>query len=161
MRERPRTKAAQVVEYAQRAAAGGLYSWHGPRWTTRHAPPDGARRGAVGRSSRLYRSLVYDSSWRRARQLARQHEDAGFFSATRRWPRARRRGAEAALAPRDRAAARRADRARGLAEAKTGCPLAELFSRETAQGRAFALGQAIVATGDPTYANGSWSASAG
>jgi zinc protease len=109
----------------------------------------------TGESSRLHKSLVYQQ------QLATsigsslgESEDGGFFAAT-----ATLAGGKE-MSDAERALAAELERVRSqpvsaaeLAEAKNEILASSLRQRETASGRAFEMGEALVRTGDPKFAD--------
>ncbi|HYF23667.1 MAG TPA: pitrilysin family protein [Caulobacteraceae bacterium] len=110
---------------------------------------------ARGESSRLYKSLVYDKQVASAAYtFFNNQEEGGFFAPIVTLAGGRKiEEAEAALGAelaRLRDAPVTADE---LAEAKNELAADELRQRETASGRAFLLGYALVSTGDPAWAD--------
>ncbi|HEX8570284.1 MAG TPA: pitrilysin family protein [Caulobacteraceae bacterium] len=156
MVERPRTTARSITEYAPNVPLPAVFfSWP----TVKVAHPDTPALMVLdailsgGRSSRLYQSLVYDTQLAQsASSSLDNHEDAGFFSATATLAAGKKvEDAEAALAAEIARVRDAPVSAEELAEAKTGFLSNALFERETAQGKAFALGQSLVSTGDPRW----------
>jgi zinc protease len=158
MREQPRTAPERVTEYAPNVPLPAVFfSWPAPKVVH----PDTAALTVLdailsdGRSSRLYRSLVYD------KQLAQtagsnldNHEDAGFFSAQATLAAGKSvDDAEAALAAEIARLRDAPVSPEELAEAKTGILAEELLSRESAEGKAFSVGQSLVGANDPRWAD--------
>jgi len=152
--ETPRTAPRMVEAYAPNVplpAVGVLY----PGVAANH--PDNAALEVLqaimsrGESSRLYQSLVYGQQLASSAGFgANSMEEDGSISVTATVARGKSMtDLEAAL---DAELARVRDEpvtAAELAEAKTEIVAAELRQRETASGRAFILGQAIVSENDP------------
>ncbi|PAX07766.1 M16 family metallopeptidase [Sphingomonas lenta] len=106
---------------------------------------------ATGDSSRLKRALVYDKQIATAAQTQLSDvEDGGFFAPTVTLAGGRSvEEAEAVLAQEMARVREQPVTAAELAEAKNEIQAAALRERETFSGRAFALGEALVRTGDP------------
>jgi zinc protease len=144
-RETQRAAPRSVTSYAPNVPLPAVaFSWQTPSLSHADMPAltvlDTILSG--GESSRLYRSLVYD---KQLAQSANSYnyalEEAGFFAAT--VTVASGKSPDDALAALNTEVARLRDQpvsAEELAEAKTEYLAGELFERETAQGRAFALG---------------------
>ncbi|HST92653.1 MAG TPA: pitrilysin family protein [Brevundimonas sp.] len=152
--ETPRTQPRRVDAYAPNVplpAVGVIY----PGVAASH--PDSAALDVMqgimsrGQSSRLYQSLVYESQLASNASLGiSSQEEDGVIQATATVARGKSMDeVEAAL---DAQLARIRDEpvtAAELAEAKTEIVAGELRQRETASGRSFILGQAIVSESDP------------
>lgn len=106
---------------------------------------------SAGDSSRLKQALVFDRPLATAAYVQLSDvEDGGFFAPTVTLASGQTvEAVEAALAAEIAAVRDRPVTAAELAEAKTTLLSESLQERETASGRAFALGEALVRTGDP------------
>jgi zinc protease len=155
-REKPRTQPRQVVAYAPNVPLPVVGSiWQTPGSTS----PDMAALEVMnailarGNNSRLYQSLVYEK--RLATSASGnliETEESGFYApyvfvAGGKTP----ADAEAALAVEIERMRSQPVTAAELAEAKNELATSVLRERETFSGRAFALGEALVRTGDPRY----------
>lgn len=157
-KETQRTSPRTVVSYAPNVPLPAIaYTWQRPKIDH----PDSAALTVLdavvssGESSRLYRSLVYDKQLAQsASSLDYALEDAGVFGTQVIVAGGKTiEDAEAALSA-EIARLRDAPVSAGeLTEAKTEYLAGELFGRETAQGKAFAIGQAVTATGDPRWSD--------
>jgi zinc protease len=157
-KETPRTAARTAVEYAANVPLPAIiWSYQTPGRTH----PDGAALSvmnailAQGRSSRLYKALVYD------KQLATQassntvfFKEAGLLAPVVILAGGKKiEDAEAALAEEIAAMRDTQVSEAELAEAKSELVSSELFQRESASGRAGVLGRAIMIAGDPNFAD--------
>ena len=156
-REPPRTSPRRVTSFAPNVPLPVFGTvWKGPDALSADAAPLEVLTAILARgdNSRLYKALVKTGLAVEASQFVNTSEEGGMiaqFSIVN--PQADKEPVRAALdAVNDRVRGEAVSDAE-LAEAKNELVSEALFSRETARGRAFELGEALVSTGDPRAAD--------
>ena len=157
-RETPRTAARSVVEYAPNVPLPAItWSYQAPAITHPDVPALRVMDAIMssGRSSRLYNSLVYDKQLATsASSSSVSFKEAGFFAPQVIVAGGKRiEDAEAALGAEIARMRDTRPTDAELAEAKSELVSNELFQRESPAGRAGVLGRAVIATGDPGFAD--------